>query len=97
VRETHERPIIGGRIRLGFGKHFLQRTQHQRQRCAELVTDVRKELGLRTVDLRKRLSALAFFFVRPGIRYGRCQVSGDEIEKAAIRVVERTARIDARN
>ena len=49
--------------RWSVGEHVLERPEHQRQRRAELVADVREERGLGAVELGQRLGAAALFFV----------------------------------
>src|SRR5262245_43335656 len=42
----------------GLWEHLLERTQHQLQRCAELVAYVAEERGLGTIDFGQRIGAL---------------------------------------
>ena len=52
------------RRRRGIRDGLLDRPQHQRERRAELVADVREEHGLRAVDLGQCLGALPLGFQR---------------------------------
>ena len=73
--------------------HVVQRTEQQRQRRAELVTDVAEERRLRAIDFGERLGAPAFLCI--GMRVGetRRQLSDQQTDEAAHRVVDRTERI----
>jgi len=79
----------------GAGEHILYGAKHQRERRAELVTDIAEECGLDAVDFGKRFGASTFFFIGAGIRDCRGHLAGDEIEKAAIAIVELKVRADA--
>jgi hypothetical protein len=57
---------VGRTAQLAF--QFLQRPQHQRERRAKLMADIREERSLDTVDFRQSLGPLALFFI--GARFG---------------------------
>jgi len=77
-----------GRIRQGI----LERAQQQVERRAKLVAHVREERGLGAVQLGQRLRPLLGLLVRPGVRDGAGEMSAQELEEAAVGVVERPAR-----
>ncbi len=57
--------------------------------------DVREERGLGAVDFGQRLGAFALLFVCAGVGDGGGDLPGDQIEEAAIIVIERQARADS--
>ena len=91
-----QRPTTVGRQRpIGVCEQVLERAEHQRERRAELVADVREERRLGAVDLgeRGRASALCLERLRVG-KPGR-DLRRDEAEERAIRVIESAHRAHA--
>ena len=76
---------------------FFHRTQHQGERRAQFMADVREEGGLGTVDLGKCFSAAAFRFPRARVAQRGCYLTGEQIDEAAVPGVETPVRIDARD
>jgi hypothetical protein len=76
-------------------EQILERTEHQRERCAELVAHVREESRLRAIDLRERRGAAPLGLERARVREARGDLRRDETEERAIRVVERAHRAHA--
>src|SRR5579863_5349552 len=78
-----------------FGEQLFERPEHQGQRRAELVADIREEYSLDAIDFRERFGALAFRFI--GIRIGDRgrDLGGREVEEAAVLFVELQPRADA--
>ena len=72
-----------------------QRSQHQRQRRAELVADVREEGGLGAVDFRQRRGAPALLFVGARIGHRGGDLRADQLEETGVQLVEPDARADA--
>ena len=56
---------------------------------------LREEGGLGAVELGQRLGAPPLLLVAPGVGDGGGDLDGDELEEAAVLVVERAARADA--
>ncbi len=83
------------RGQLAGGERVFQRSQHQRQRRAELVADVREEGGLGAIDFRQRRGAPAFFFVGARIGDGGGDLRADQLEETGVQLVEPHARADA--
>ena len=59
------------------------------------MTDVGEEGGLGPVEFSQLLSPLPLLFVGMGVGNGRGDVTGQEVEKPSIPVVEDEARTDA--
>ena len=76
-------------------EQFFERTQHQGQRGAEFVADVGEERGLGAIEFRERLGAPPLFLIGMGVADRRADLPGDQIEEAAIAVVEEAKRIEA--
>src|SRR5580693_3704434 len=72
--------------------HILDGPEHQREWSAELMTDVGKECRLGAIDLRERLRALAFRFVRLCIGDSGGDLARDEIQKRGVRLIKRATR-----
>ena len=69
--------------------------EHQRQRRAELVADVREERRLRPVDLGQRLGAPPLLLVGLGVGDGRRDLARGEAEEAAVALVEQAEGVEA--
>ena len=93
---VHETPAldVGGRQRFRLGESVLRRPQHQGQRRPELVADVAEERRLGAIDLRQRLGAGPGLGQRAGVGDGRGDLAGDQLEEAAVLVVEDEPRAD---
>ncbi len=76
-------------------ERILQRPEHQREGCAELVADIREEACLGPVELGQCLGPAALLLVGAGIPDRGRNLSGDEVQEARIAVVEGAARGDA--
>ena len=86
------------RSRLGSrfaGEQLLERPQHQREWCAELVADVAEERGLRAVEFGQGLGAPALVLVGLGVGDRRRDLTCHEIEKRLVGLIEGALRIDA--
>ncbi|HET9106188.1 MAG TPA: hypothetical protein VFN79_03250 [Steroidobacteraceae bacterium] len=59
VGELDPAPLLESERLGGVRQRILQRAQHQRQRCTELVTDVAEELGFRAIELLQLLRRFA--------------------------------------
>ena len=70
----------------------LEWTEHQRQRRAELMADIRKEQSLGAVNFGKQLCAAPFILARPHRRKSPGNRDADKIVEAAIVRIERQAR-----
>ncbi len=79
----------------GGGEHILQRAEHQGQRCAKLMTDVREEGGLRAIDFRQRLGAPALLLIGVGVGETGGDLAGDEIDETEPGLIVAAVRIDA--
>ena len=76
-------------------QQVFERPHHQRQRRPELVTHVAEERRLRPVDGGEGFRALPFFLVGARVGQRRRELVGDQVEKAAVVIVERPQRVDA--
>ena len=93
MRQRHVAPCILGRH---FGiQHFLERTQHEGERRAELVADVGEEGGLGAVQLGQRLDPATLFLVGVGAGDRRADLAGDEVDELGVAVVEQPVGAEA--
>ena len=76
-------------------QRILGRSQHQRERRSELVAHVREERRLRAVDRGERFGATALLGIGPRVGKAGRDLAREQFEEAAIRLVERTVRIEA--
>ena len=76
---------------------LLDGPEHQRERRSELMTDVREEYGLGSVDLRQRLGALFFCLELSRVGDARGDLRGCEVQKVQIGLVELEPGADARH
>ncbi len=76
-------------------EHVLDRPEHQRQRRAEFMADVRKEGRLRTVELRQRLRAPPLLLIGLCVGDRRRDLAGGETEEAPIVVIEQAERVES--
>ena len=85
----------GGKRLRAVVERILERSQHQGQRRAELVADVGEERRLGAIELGQRLGPPPLLLVglRIGDRGG--DLAGDQVEEAAIVVVEQPEGIEA--
>ena len=81
----------------GDRERVLRRTEHQRQRRAELVADVAEERRLGAIELRQRLGARLLLFERLGGRDRGADLGRDQREKVPIRIVEQQPLTGAGN
>ena len=72
---------------------FVERTEHQRQRRAELVADVAEEGRLGAIDLRERLGAAALLLVGVGVGQTGGDLADEQLDEAA-RTPRRAAGTD---
>src|SRR2546423_12125117 len=78
-----------------LGQFIFKRPQHESERRAKFMTHVGKKRSLCTVDLRQRLSTLAFLLVRAGVG-DRCGYAGSKLLiKIAVILVQRKPRAHA--
>ena len=77
------------------GEQVVDGAEDQRQRRPEFMGDVGEKRRLRAIDLGERFGAPALFFVRARVRERRAELAGDELEKRAVLVVERTLGVQA--
>ncbi len=78
-------------------EHLLDRSQHQGQRRAELVTGIGEECGLGAVELGQLFGAPAFVFVGLGVADRRGDVRGDPAEQRRVGGVEPPAGAETRH
>ena len=76
-------------------EHFLERTQHQLQRCAELVADVAEERGLGAIDFGQRVRALQLQLVCASAGQPDSNLFGDPTDELAVCIIEGSARMDS--
>ena len=67
-----------------LAQQFLERAQHQRERRAELVRDVREERGLGAVELGEALGAPPFVFERLGVGQAGGDLRRHQLEERAV-------------
>jgi hypothetical protein len=80
-------------IRLREG--ILGGAEHQRQRRAELMADVREEGGLGTVQLGEGLRSLVLLIIGLGVGDAGRDLALDQVDEPAVVVVEGPERIQA--
>jgi hypothetical protein len=82
--------LRGGRreMRLAAGEQILERTQHQRERRAELVADIAEKCSLGAVNLGESLGSSLFFLIGTSRGDAGRDLSSDEIEKSRVADVE---------
>ena len=85
----------GGSAPARVREQVLERAEHQRQRRAELVADVREECRLGAVDLGQRRRAPALCLERLRVGEPRRNLRRHEAEERAVRVVESAHRAHA--
>ena len=68
----------------GRGEDILDRSEHQRQRRAELVAHVAEEGGLGAIELGQDLGAVALLLVRARVRDRRRDARGGQVEEVAV-------------
>jgi len=78
-------------------KRVLQRAEHQSQRRAELVADVREEQRLRPIDLGQRLAAAALVFISTCVRNRRGDLRARQSKEVAVSFIKSKPGADARN
>ena len=71
-----------------LSKRFFQRAEHQRERRAEFVADIREKRRLCTVNFGQRFGPPTFLFIGVGVGHRRRHLAGDEPQKVAIPAVE---------
>ena len=76
-------------------QHFLERPEHQRERCTKLVADVAEECRLGAIDLGQRFRALAFPLVCARTGQPDGDLFRDAADEVTVGIVERAARMDA--
>ena len=81
-------PLALERRCLRRDQRVLERTEHQRQRGAELVADVGEERRLGPVEFSQGLGAPTLLLIGLGVGDGSCESGGNQVVKAAY-VVER--------
>ncbi len=69
-----------GRVR----QSILGRSEHECERCAELVTDIREERRLRPIQFGEGLGPLALFRVGVRIRDRRGRLSGHKLQETSV-------------
>ena len=88
-------PMHGRQRRGRIGQAVFKRSDQQGERCSKFVTDVAEERRFCPIELRKGFGALSLLLVRARVGERRAKLVGDEIDKRAVRFVERAARIEA--
>ena len=78
-----------------IGKTVFERTHEQRQRCAELVTDIAEKCRLRPIELGQCLGAIALVLVGAGVGERGAELIRHQVNKGAVLVVEWTLGIEA--
>ena len=79
---------------VGVGERVLDRAEQQGQRRAELVADVGEERRLGPVELGQLLGALPLGLVGAGAADAGRELAGDQVEEAAVAVVERPVAVE---
>jgi hypothetical protein len=79
----------------GPGEEVVERPQHEGERGAELVTDVREERRLGAVELGQSLGPLALFLVGLGVGDAGGDLRRHQAEESAVVVVEQPERVEA--
>jgi len=95
LRHLEERPVLGQHVAGRLRQDLVERSEHQRERRAELVAHVAEESGLRAVKLGERLGARALLLVGLRIRDAGGDLPGHEVEEAAVVAVELAERVHA--
>ena len=90
--DIQPRPVLRRKRSIRFRQHFFNRTHHECQWRAKLMTDIGKERRFGTIDFRQRLSTFPARFERARIRNARRDVTGDKLEKAAVVGIQNAAR-----
>ncbi len=78
-------------------QELLQRTEHECQRRAEFVADVREECRLGAIELGQRFRAQALRLVGLGGGEGRADLAHQKIQEAGVGGIERAIWIDPRH
>ena len=71
-----------------LAQQFVERSEDQGERGAELVADVGEERGLGPVEFGQRLGPLLLGLVAACAAHSRSDVTGHQLDEAAIAVVE---------
>ncbi len=83
------------RLVVVVAERVLGRAEQQRERRAQLVADVGEERGLGLVELQQAFVAQALLFVGARVREARGDLAGDELDEAAVALVERAVAVQA--
>ena len=75
-------------------KNVLERTQHQGERRAELVTRIGKKRGLGAIDFGQRFGPAFLSLQSAHVSQSRGNLPGQQIDEAAICVVQLTVRVE---
>ena len=78
-----------------IGQAVCKRSDQQGERCSEFMADVAEERRLCPIELRESFGALSLLLVGARVGERGAKLVGHEIEKRAVRFVERAARIEA--
>ncbi len=68
--------------RVRTGEKILQRTQHQREWSAELMTDIAEERCFRAIEFSQSFRAPPLFFISGRIRHAGGNLTGHEGQKS---------------
>src|SRR5580658_9019111 len=80
-----------------FLLHFFKRTEHQRQRRAELVADVAEKRRLGAVELSQSFCPLALLLIGAGAGQPDRDLFSNPIHELAVCVVKGSAGMDSRD
>ena len=95
MRDLLPFPMDGRQRRGRIGQAVFKRSDQQGERCSEFVADVAEERRLCPIELRESFGALSLLLVGARVGERGAKLVGHEIEKRAVRFVERAARIEA--
>jgi hypothetical protein len=73
---------------------ILERTQHQSERRAELVTGIGKKRGLGAIDLSQRNCTALLALIGAHVRQSSGNLPGQQIDKPSVRIIQRSIRIE---
>src|SRR5262249_49083134 len=98
-------PAHGGQLLVTLGtqslarvrQHFLEWTEHQRERSTKLVADVTEERGLGAIDFGQRVRALPLLLVGASVGQSDRNLFGDPMQESSVGLIERLARMDSQN
>ena len=95
MRDLLPFPMDGRQRRGRIRQAVFKRSDQQGERCSKFVTDVTEERRFCPIELHEGFVALSLLLVGARVGERRAKLVGHEIEKRAVRFIERAARIEA--